>query len=135
MSLLTESSKRENWSTRSLSINWAESNILSANSGISLSGLAGMLSKSAFLSKRLTAVACLVLLAGCVTQEPGVRTVRIEVPVLIPCKTQEVTVPSWASTGLKKADSLEMKVRALLAERRQRIGYERELMAAVGACR
>lgn len=36
--------------------------------------------------------------------------------------------------GLCKEDSLEMKVRALLAERRQRIGYERELRAAVEAC-
>jgi len=35
---------------------------------------------------------------------------------------------------LKKSDSLELKVRALLAERRQHIGYERQLVAAVGAC-
>ena len=37
--------------------------------------------------------------------------------------------------GLRKNDSLEAKVRALLAERRQRIGYEKELEAAVSACR
>jgi hypothetical protein len=36
---------------------------------------------------------------------------------------------------VKKADSLEMKVRALLAERRQRMGYERELVAVAAACR
>ena len=77
----------------------------------------------------------LLFLVGCATHDSEVRTVRVEVPVLVPCKTQEVTAPSWASAGLKKADSLEVKVRALLAERRQRIGYERELMAAVGACR
>lgn len=63
------------------------------------------------------------------------RTVRVEVPVLVPCKTKEVVVPPWAVTGLKKADSLGLKVRALLAERRQRIGYERELVAATSACR
>ncbi len=81
-------------------------------------------------------LACFVLfLAGCVTHEPEVRTVRVEVPVLVPCKTQEVTVPSWASAGLKKSDSLEVKVRALLAERRQRMGYERELVAVAAACR
>ena len=74
-------------------------------------------------------------LAGCGTREPDVRTVRVEVPVLVPCKTQEVAVPPWAAAGLQKADSLEVKVRALLAERRQRIGYERELMAAIGVCR
>lgn len=75
-----------------------------------------------------------VLLAGCGTREPEVRTVRVEVPVLVPCKMQEVAVPPWTAAGLQKADSLEVKVRALLAERRQRIGYERELVAAVSAC-
>ena len=81
-------------------------------------------------------LACFLLfLAGCVTHGPEGRIVRVEVPVLVPCKTQEVTVPSWASAGLEKFDSLEMKVRALLAERRQRLGYERELVAASTACR
>ena len=76
----------------------------------------------------------LLFLAGCATHESRVRTVRVEMPVLVPCRTQEVTVPSWVSTGLKRSDSLEVKVRALLAERRQRMGYERELVAALGAC-
>ena len=73
-------------------------------------------------------------LAGCGTREPEVRTVRVEVPVLVPCKTKGVAVPPWAAAGLQKADSLEVKVRALLAERRQRIGYEKELVAAIDAC-
>ncbi|MBH3399222.1 hypothetical protein I5S60_06535 [Pseudomonas fluorescens] len=80
----------------------------------------------------------LVLLAlaltGCAGREPEVRTVRVEVPVLVLCKTKEVAVPPWAAAGLKKSDSLEVKVRALLAERRQRIGYERQLVAAAQAC-
>lgn len=37
--------------------------------------------------------------------------------------------------SLRKTDSLEVKVRALLAERRQRIGYEKQLEAANSACR
>ncbi|MCB2254973.1 hypothetical protein KTQ74_23925 [Pseudomonas chlororaphis] len=76
-----------------------------------------------------------VLLAGCAGREPEVRTVRVEVPVQVPCRAPEVAVPAWAAGSLRKADSLEQKVRALLAERRQRIGYERELVAAMGACR
>lgn len=76
----------------------------------------------------------LMVLAGCAVREPEVRTVRVEVPVLVPCKTKTVAVPPWATAGLKQSDSLEVKVRALLAERRQRIGYERQLVAAVGAC-
>lgn len=76
----------------------------------------------------------ILALVGCVGREQEVRTVRVEVPVLVPCKTKEVAVPPWAAAGLRKSDPLEVKVRALLAERRQRIGYERQLVAAVGAC-
>lgn len=83
--------------------------------------------------KYLLMVLALVL-AGCAAREPEVRTVRVEVPVLVPCKTKTVAVPPWAAAGLKKSDSLEVKIRALLAERRQRIGYERELEAASLAC-
>lgn len=71
--------------------------------------------------------------AGCGTTE-GMRSVSVEIPVLVPCKTNEVAVPLWATAGLSKNDSLEVKVRALVAERRQRIGYGRELLAATYAC-
>lgn len=77
-----------------------------------------------------------LLLAGCAGKvEPQIRTVRVEVPVQVPCRAPEVAAPPWAAAGLKRGDSLEVKVRALLAERRQRIGYERELVAANAACR
>ena len=76
-------------------------------------------------------------LAGCAGQveEPEPRIVRVEVPVQVPCRTDPVAVPAWAAAGLSQSDSLEVKVRALLAERRQRRGYERELLAATEACR
>ena len=75
-------------------------------------------------------------LLGCVSRsEPQVQYVRVEVPVQVPCRAPEVAVPPWAAAGLSKTDSLEVKVRALLAERRQRIGYERLLEAAVSACK
>ena len=90
--------------------------------------------KGIWLTRSLSTGAALVLLAGCATREIEVRTVRVEVPVLVPCKTQVVAMPTWATTDLKKTDSLEVKVRALLAERRQRMGYERELVAALGIC-
>lgn len=73
-------------------------------------------------------------LAGCTTKAPEVRTVRVEVPVLVPCRTARVAVPTFAADGLKKSDPLEVKVRALLAERNQRIGYEIQLLAASAAC-
>lgn len=80
-------------------------------------------------------IGLLVVLTGCASREPNVRTVRVEVPVPVSCKTQDVSAPAWAAIRLKKSDSLEVKVRALLAERRQRIGYERELYSIVTACK
>ncbi|ALY46451.1 hypothetical protein [Pseudomonas aeruginosa] len=74
-------------------------------------------------------------LAGCAGHvEPEPRTVRVEVPVAVPCRAPEVAMPAWASAGLTAADSLQSKVRALLAERRQRVGYEAQLLAANQAC-
>ncbi|MND76613.1 hypothetical protein D3C80_682620 [compost metagenome] len=76
-----------------------------------------------------------LILAGCAGKaEPEIRYVRVEVPVQVPCRAPEVTVPPWAAASLRKTDSLEMKVRALLAERRQRIGYERQLLAGNASC-
>lgn len=82
-------------------------------------------------------VGMLVALAGCAGRpvaEPEPRVVRVEVPVQVPCRVKAPAVPAWVAEGLRKEDSLEVKVRALLAERRQRIGYERELVAAVASC-
>lgn len=85
--------------------------------------------------QNLFLVAAAALLVGCAGKaEPEMRTVRVEVPVQVPCRAPDVAVPSWAAAGLKKSDSLEVKVRALLAERRQRIGYERQLEAALLSC-
>ncbi|WP_049696597.1 hypothetical protein [Pseudomonas fulva] len=81
-------------------------------------------------------LASIALLAACAGKAaPEAQYVRIEVPVQVPCRAPEVAVPAWAATSLRKTDSLEVKVRALLAERRQRIGYEREIVAANAACR
>lgn len=75
-------------------------------------------------------------LVGCAGRvEPQIQYVRVEVPVQVPCRVPEVAVPAWAAVGLRKTDSLEVKVRALLAERRQRAGYEKQLEAAVSSCR
>lgn len=75
------------------------------------------------------------MLAGCSSNpQPQIQYVRVEVPVQVRCRAPEVTVPAWAAAGLRKTDILEVKVRALLAERRQRIGYEKQLAAVVEAC-
>nr|WP_216667070.1 hypothetical protein [Pseudomonas aeruginosa] len=74
-------------------------------------------------------------LAGCAgRQEAEPRTVRVDVPVAVPCRVPAVEVPAWATAGLRKGDDIQTKVRALLAERLQRIGYEAQLLAANRAC-
>ena len=85
---------------------------------------------------RMALIVGALAIAGCSGRvEPQVQYVRVEVPVQVPCRTPEVAVPPWAAAGLRKTDSLEVKVRALLAERRQRIGYEKQLEAAASFCR
>lgn len=84
---------------------------------------------------RMLLVGLIVALAGCAGQvEPEPRAVRVEVPVAVPCRAPEVQEPAWATATLRPSDDLQAKVRALLAERRQRMGYEEQLRAAVEAC-
>ncbi|HCC6626758.1 TPA: hypothetical protein L3878_001257 [Pseudomonas aeruginosa] len=84
---------------------------------------------------RVVLMLVMVALAGCAGQvEPEPRTVRVEVPVAVPCRVPAVEVPVWATEGLKKSDDIQTKVRALLADRLQRIGYEAQLLAANQAC-
>ncbi|MFK3641922.1 hypothetical protein [Pseudomonas protegens] len=85
--------------------------------------------------QKLFLAGLLLFLVGCAARQPEVRTVRVEVPVQVPCRAPVAPVPAWATDSLKKTDGLELKVRALLAERRQRLGYERQLEAAILACR
>lgn len=111
---------------------------LALNSHICRSGM-GIYQAASHVIRGLVCGSGLVLalgLAGCAGKsEPRIQYVRVEVPVQVPCRAPEVAVPAWAAAGLRKTDSLEVKVRALLAERRQRSGYERELAAVADACR
>ena len=83
----------------------------------------------------LMLVACFAL-AGCAGQaiEPEPRIVRVEVAVPVPCTVPPVAAQAWATGSLKKSDDLQTKVRAMLAEIRQRQGYEELLLASLRAC-
>ncbi|OTI27313.1 hypothetical protein, partial [Pseudomonas aeruginosa] len=67
---------------------------------------------------RVVLMLMIVALVGCAgRQEAEPRTVRVEVPVAVPCRAPAVEVPAWAASGLKQSDDLQTKVGGLLEER------------------
>jgi hypothetical protein len=85
--------------------------------------------------------AAILLLAGlcaaCAGPEPKViyKPYPVKEPVPVPCAAEIPKEPEWATKGLRKADTLDDKTKALLAEREQRIGYEEKLKKATDGCR
>ncbi|WP_291969381.1 hypothetical protein [Candidatus Symbiopectobacterium sp.] len=76
-----------------------------------------------------------LLLAGCgETPRPAPVYVEVKVPVPVPCKTAEVSKPAFAVDQLKIGAPIDQQMRALRAERHQRIGYEKVLESAINAC-
>lgn len=85
--------------------------------------------------KMILVIATLVL-TGCgnaPTLPPAY--VEVKVPVPVPCQTAPVSVPAFAVDQLPIGATIDVQMRALRAERHQRIGYERELLAANEVCR
>lgn len=85
---------------------------------------------------RILLAFALALLAGCATA-PAVQYVpyEVKVPVEVPCTAQPVAKPPWATEKLRKADTGDAKVKALLAEREERKGYEEKLEKSTEGCR
>lgn len=84
--------------------------------------------------KSLFVVSALAL-AGCSSAPPAPSYVEVKVPVAVPCKTADVARPAFAVDQLPIGAPIDAQMRALRAERHQRIGYERELLAANEACK
>ena len=79
---------------------------------------------------RAAMIAGLVLvLAGC---SPLTKVVKV--PVSVPCKVDMPKPPVWATESLSKDAGIFDQVKALLAERRQRQGYQEQLEAAIASC-
>lgn len=78
-----------------------------------------------------------VLLAAFVAAAlSGCQTVpqRVLVPVAMPCQAEKPRPPVWATDTLQADAGIFDQVKALLAERLQRIGYQSELEAVVDTC-
>ncbi len=84
--------------------------------------------------KSLFMVSALAL-AGCSSAPPTPSYVEVKVPISVPCKTAGVSRPAFAVDQLPIGATIDVQMRALRAERHQRIGYERELIAANEACK
>ena len=80
-------------------------------------------------------VACLLLLSACATREKIVdRYVYVDRPVPVPCDVTIPSAPKFAVDMVKKGDSLAYISDAYMIDRRQRIGYEKQLESALTAC-
>ncbi|MBH2961594.1 hypothetical protein I5L45_22825 [Serratia marcescens] len=84
--------------------------------------------------KKLIVVSVLAL-ASCSSTPPAPSYVEVKVPISVPCKTADVARPAFAVDQLPIGATIDVQMRALRAERHQRIGYERELIAANEACK
>ncbi|HFF9779767.1 hypothetical protein [Serratia marcescens] len=84
--------------------------------------------------KKLIVVSVMTL-AGCSSVPQAPSYVEVKVPIAVPCKTADVARPAFAVDQLPIGATIDVQMRALRAERHQRIGYERELIAANEACK
>ena len=76
-----------------------------------------------------------LILGGCgAMQTAAVQPVEVKVPVSVPCKVAAPKRPDFAVDALHVGAGVWEQMKALRAERLQRMGYEQELEAAVGAC-
>lgn len=78
---------------------------------------------------RLLWILAALALVGCDTLP---KTVKVPVPVY--CEVEKIEVPAWATKALKPDADIFDQVKALLAERKQRQGYEALLEAAIKGC-
>ena len=85
---------------------------------------------------RLFLVACVLLLAACGTTKPkaGEYQVRTEY-VPVPCDAPVVQRPAWAVDALPIGAAIDLKMRALRADRKAALGHITVLEAALDACR
>lgn len=82
------------------------------------------------MMRAIAIAAVAAALAGC-----GTIPREVKVPVPVYCDVKKPAPPAWAASSLAPSADTYDQVKALLAERRQRIGYEGELEAAIDGCR
>lgn len=88
------------------------------------------------MRNKILALVLLLVLSGCATREPTIKTViqRVEVPISVPCKATVPPEPDFNFKRLSPDHGIYEKTRAILADRKLHIGYEIELLAALNSC-
>lgn len=87
--------------------------------------------------RKLAILASIAILAGCASTPalpPAPKIQKVDVPVEVTCKSPAVTPPLFAVDSLPIGSGIYDQMAALRAERLQRIGYEKELIAALKSC-
>lgn len=79
----------------------------------------------------------MVVIAGCATTEPVIRTViqKVEVPIAVPCKAEIPIKPNFNFDKLTIEQDIFDKTKSILADRKLHQGYEIELEAALKSCK
>ena len=83
--------------------------------------------------KHLTIIAGLLVLGGCATNPTVKVPTIVKVPVMVPCKVDDVAVPTLRFAP-PYADVFE-GVRDLLGDREVTAAYENELRTALKSCK
>jgi hypothetical protein len=80
----------------------------------------------------ITSVGC-----AAVNEPPVIQTViqRVEIPVAVPCKEVTPEAPPFKFGELTVEDDIFKKAQTVLSDRQLHIGYEKELNAALEACK
>lgn len=83
--------------------------------------------------KFIYSILLVIALTACSTTAPRVQEVLV--PIQVPCKIDKPTKPDFAVDTLGIDANIFEKVKALLAERKQRMGYEKELEVLIDRCK
>lgn len=77
-------------------------------------------------------LAFLFFLTACSTS-PTIPT-EVKIPVAVPCKITPPSKPTFEVDNLALGSDIFTQVKSLLADRKQRQGYEAELEASIKEC-
>lgn len=83
--------------------------------------------------KYILMISFVLSLSACSFITPKVQ--EVDIPVVVPCKVETPRKPLFIVDSLPIGSDIFEQVKALLAERKQRQGYEKELEAVVEACK